>query len=446
MFANRRNVFIMDKEAMDACEERHELALKCNYLDPDNKWHYRSETTSSNGILITLDELQFDEDMCKPYYFDANTEYFRLNPEAERLYEESIVTRDKLLQDLEATYEGRMAERRRKRARTPGGATGAEPNHTPAPPAEPEPEITPTEYDNRFLYYDNGKYGIVDGENHFIIPCDYDGIECWTSGKYRVLKIDRWGVVDEDGNTILDIKYVSIGDIERGKALVQTASESYYIDENGKRLADETIKLQNGWTKFRFGAKWGIMDENKNVIVEPVYDEIGSFRRRLIGIRNGGFQKLVPRFEYRLKMHCTCTDNTGNRAVYDMKGLVLIEQNRRMMTIGRVYKDKIISNISFNKNAIYVNSISPHKENVMFEHVDNDYDFAMGETLTGTVVKRVLKKVYIRFADGRMTYTMKSTLEMAGKQPADYGRGKVITLQKTGYDSDYERTVWKMIE
>ena len=447
MYANRRNVFIIDKEAIDACEERHELVLKCNYLDPDNKWHYRNETTGNNGILITLDDLLYDEEMCKPYFFDANIEYFKLHPDAETNYIESIVTREKLLKDMEDTYNGRLAERRKKTTK---------PKDNTPPPSKPvsdpisdsglKPEITETGFNNRYYYFLNGKYGIVDGDNNFIIPCKYDDIECWTLGKYRVLVIDQWGVVDDNNNTVVEIKYRSIGDLNNGKALVETSLESYYIDDNGIRLPDEAIKIHKGWVKFRFGNQWGIMDEKKNVIVECVYDEIGSFRRRLIGIRNGSFQKLIPRYEYRLKMHCKCTDNIGNRAVYDMNGLLLKETSMKEQTKGKIYKKKVISNISFNTNTIYINNVSAKKENEKFEHVDNDYDFTMGEVLTGVILKKVMKKIFIQFKDGRLTYITRTTIEKAGKQLADYGKGKEITLQKIGYDSDFERTEWKFVE
>ena len=59
-------------------------------------------------------------------------------------------------------------------------------------------EITETGIENRFYYFYKGKYGIVDTDNHFIIPCKYDKISCWTNNKYRVLEIDQWGVIDEN--------------------------------------------------------------------------------------------------------------------------------------------------------------------------------------------------------------------------------------------------------
>ena len=447
MFANRRNVFIMDKEAMEACETRNELILKCNYLDPDNKWHYRMETTGNNGILISLEDLQFDEDMCKPYYFDANIEYFKINPEAEAQYNDSIVDREKLLKDLQDKYEGRMAERRRKRARTP--------EQKPIPVeeprvVEPEPDITNTEYDDRYYYFYKGKYGIINGNKEFIVPCIYDKITCWAKGKFRVLVIDQWGVVDENLKAIVDIKYKNIGDLVNGKAFVKTAIESYYIDENGKRVEDETIPLQNGWIKFRQAEKWGIREKNGNIIVECVYDEIGSFRSRLIGIRNGSFQKLVPRFDYRLKMHCRCSNNINNRAVYNINGLVLKETMKISGIIGSLYVNKKISNIDFIKNVIYINDLTEKKVNVKFDHIDNDYDFIKDVVLTGKIIQVVKngnsRKYHVLFENNRRTYFTKSTLTRAGVNLSDYKVGKTVKLQKIGFDNNYERTEWKLIK
>lgn len=447
MFANRRNVFIMDKETMEACEERKELVLKCNYLDPDNKWHYRKETTGNNGVLITLENLQFDEDMCKPYYYDANIEYFKINPKAEVEYHDSIVDREKLLKDLRDTYEGKIAERRRKTTKVP--------QQKPVPieiPSieEPKPVVTKTDYDDRFYFFYNGKYGIVDANDNFIIPCEYNKISCWTKNKYRVLVIDLWGVIDENQKVIIDIKYRSIGELVNGKAIVKTAQESYQIDEFGNRQADETLPLQNGWVKFRQSEKWGIRDKDGSIIVECVYDEIGSFRNRLIGIRNGSFQKLTPRFDYRIRMHCKCSNNIDNRAIYNINGLVMKEATKIPGIIGSLYFNKRISNIDFSKNAIYVSDLTEKSANKKFDHVDNDYDFATGETLIGTI-SRVSKnktrmKYYVLFEDRRITYFGKSTLIKAGENPANYDLGKKVTLQKTGYDSDVERTEWKLIK
>ena len=81
-YANKRNVFILDSEAQFESKRRGELVLKCNWLDSDNSWHFSPIKNNSDGILVTLDQLHFDAENSKPYYYDADSDYFSRNPSA----------------------------------------------------------------------------------------------------------------------------------------------------------------------------------------------------------------------------------------------------------------------------------------------------------------------------------------------------------------------------
>ena len=88
-YANKRNVFIFDKDAQQESEERGELVLKCNWLDIDNTWHYSSTKGNGDGVLITLDQLKLDKETCKPYFFYAETPYYEIHPSVkDRIFNE----------------------------------------------------------------------------------------------------------------------------------------------------------------------------------------------------------------------------------------------------------------------------------------------------------------------------------------------------------------------
>lgn len=447
MFANHRNVFIMDKETMNACKERQELVLKCNFLDPDGQWHFRKETTGNNGVLITLNDLLYDEEMCKPYYFEANSPYFQLHPNEESEYLESIVPRDKLLKDLQDKWEGKIAETRRKQSKEKIELPQVIRTVVDSTPIKEEvPEIIPTGCTNRFFYRHKGKVGIVDSNNNFIIPCEYNDIEMWTDTKFIVRRIDQWGIVDENNAIIADTKFKEIGELIEGKALVRTAIESYYINDRGNRLADGFVKLPNGWVKFRQGDQWGIKDSNDKVIVECIYDEIGSFRGRLIGFYKGNYQKLNARFEYRMTIKCQCINNIDNRARYSINGVQLIENQKETAIEGNLYTDKFINNISFSTNVIYVSNINQKKINEKINHVDQDTDFYNGEIISGTIEKVNGKKYFVRTDDGRITYFTASVLINANKKISQYNIGATVTIKKVGFDVNFERTIWKYVD
>lgn len=72
-YANKRNVFILDKDAIKKSKEENKLYLSVTWLDLNNKFVEKK--------LVSLDELSFDENSCKPFYFDADEQYYQNHPE-----------------------------------------------------------------------------------------------------------------------------------------------------------------------------------------------------------------------------------------------------------------------------------------------------------------------------------------------------------------------------
>ena len=100
-YANKRNIFIFDAEAQQASEERGELVLKCNWLDTDNTWHFSHAKGNGDGVLITIDELKYDEETAKPYYFDAETPYYEKYPEVKERIKNEEKSKQELLDKLQ---------------------------------------------------------------------------------------------------------------------------------------------------------------------------------------------------------------------------------------------------------------------------------------------------------------------------------------------------------
>lgn len=80
LYVYKRNVFLFDLEAQLESKCRGELILKCNWLDENGEWYYQKDKQGKNGILISIDEITFD-DKYHPYYFDADEAYYRKNPD-----------------------------------------------------------------------------------------------------------------------------------------------------------------------------------------------------------------------------------------------------------------------------------------------------------------------------------------------------------------------------
>lgn len=109
-YANKRNIFVFDKDAQAESLRRKELVLKCNWLDADNTWHYGPTDGDGNGIFIAIDQLNFDTKNNKPYYYDAEKEYFLQNKDV-------LLLRAKQELDLKAILEGLERREQQKKER-----------------------------------------------------------------------------------------------------------------------------------------------------------------------------------------------------------------------------------------------------------------------------------------------------------------------------------------
>lgn len=99
---------MFDRDAQTESFKRKELVLKCNWLNADNTWQYGPNDGDRNGIFITLDQLKFDTKNNKPYYYDAEKEYFLKN-------QDKVVLREKQELDLQTVLEGleRLSNKRK---------------------------------------------------------------------------------------------------------------------------------------------------------------------------------------------------------------------------------------------------------------------------------------------------------------------------------------------
>lgn len=109
-YANKRNIFVFDRDAQTESFKRKELVLKCNWLNADNTWQYGPNDGDRNGIFITLDQLKFDTKNNKPYYYDAEKEYFLKN-------QDKVVLREKQELDLQTVLEGLERREQQKKER-----------------------------------------------------------------------------------------------------------------------------------------------------------------------------------------------------------------------------------------------------------------------------------------------------------------------------------------
>lgn len=95
-------------------------------------------------------------------------------------------------------------------------------------------------------YQYSGKWGIINLKNEIKVPFRYSDLIAW--GGYAIVCYrNRWGVINYDGDIIIRLKYESI----------------FLTDQD-----------QPEFFVFKKEGKYGLMDNQDQILIAPVYDEI----------------------------------------------------------------------------------------------------------------------------------------------------------------------------
>lgn len=137
----------------------------------------------------------------------------------------------------------------------------------------------------------NGKHGLLDNNFKIAIPIIYDFLQaCYSCNDspniYLVTQSRKYGVIKTNGNIILPTKYNNITFLMPGIIRVGIGKNKYGIaDSTGKMLADTIFSsiMPRSDTKAielktaDMTPKKGLMSFNGKIIIQPIYDQIGSF-------------------------------------------------------------------------------------------------------------------------------------------------------------------------
>ena len=618
LFDNHRNVFVFDKEAQSASEKEGVPCLKCNWLDPNDQWHFRVDRFGSNGTLVGINQLTYDDEYCKPYYYDANEDYFAAHPEAHDNYLSTRMSRDELRKMLEDKWlrsssyeEAQVLMRQRHLRATPycvqnwwgfrfndtviippifteaprdlcngfylvkqdanhgivnyygekivkwdgiiqcdsmnydsvhkrllfsrnglwgvANLTGKElikasfetildwtnttyrvkqngkwgltdidgkivtdciydklgelvnscANATKAHPACPWKQVSGlVGEDGQELYTVKSQqpdglsiiqsfesWGIKNEAMQDVVPCHYEEIRPWAEMKYRVKENGKWGIIDVQTNTtMLPPTSDAISELKDGVAIVQSAGLEYAIDCNGNKVTQEAIPLQNGWKKTKVAGKWGIVDKDGNTLVNHQYDEIGSFRSRMIGVINQKFIKLNLNYAHPIYISGKLINSTGKCHFINIAGVKCMISDFSLSQAGKsitqifddtgTCKQFGFANLIFNKRQYLLRILKPEQLTHTLSHADGKNDFTLGEILEGKITsfkayskngKRKRTKAMVEFPDGRTTMVPRRFFNTPSQSIDHYNVNNIIKLEKIGFDEELDQTIWEVL-
>ena len=183
-YANKRNIFVFDNESQDKSLEENILYLHCMWMEEDGSF--------SKGKFVTLDDLSFDEETCKPYYIDADLIFYKLFPERQRTIEELERTRKSIVDALMkrmADDESRKIERLKEEllheAKMKEVGETASPfrslelwgfKHNEIVITQPQFDLIEKVDTDNYIVTKGNKKGIVNKYGRLIVNCDYNNV------------------------------------------------------------------------------------------------------------------------------------------------------------------------------------------------------------------------------------------------------------------------------
>ena len=464
LFDNRSCVFIMDDEAERACKEAKDLRLKCNWLVDGKHWFYTNANTGSNGILVSLNDLNYDDtNTYKPYYR-------KMGPKPTLDSEDLIGLKPGIFKYRQGSLWGIYNQEKDIKSQCKYSdisldkkgsivAVTSDYLHPRVGILSDIGEEIPTTYTK--LATDVYRLNIFelfclahkkDGEPFTEM---FESIEKWGNDRLVIKTQSGYGAMDYKGNIIITPKYIEFVIDNNWTAKVTDYSGTYLINHIGIAIPDETIELSGKIRKVRHLDRWGMYDNSGTLFIKYSYLEIGSFRKRFYGITENGLFKLqkAPRYDYRIPFRAVFKGMSSNGDyVFDCHGIEMImpdnKYNHAERFVGTEYDVYLLNIIKEDDKEFYIIAAADDKTNEMkFDQVDSDSDFKKGEKLTGKVTRiKNGKRLYIRFPDGRQTYISKSRIKRFGFDPKQYGEKSLITLEKIDFDPYYESTKWKVIK
>lgn len=268
----------------------------------------------------------------------------------------------------------------------------------------PEYDKLPKEYSDFMIAQKNNKYGIIDRLNNVILPFEFDkflpiykDFKNWRdrewSGYYSATKNGKSGIYNQKGKATIPLEYETVSKLKEGLYCVGSKGSGYgvltiegkevlpieyenslymvndkylqtekdgkygWIDFEGVTILPfeyEEINLYNYPTThwmFKKKGKWGIMDNDFQVVLEPRYDSMrkrnGFLHVKLgekVGFYNRKFKLIVP-IEYKeieflsRSLFKVRAGDFGQYGVIDSLGNLLLKPEYRYV---QSVNDKII--------------------------------------------------------------------------------------------------------
>lgn len=126
----------------------------------------------------------------------------------------------------------------------------------------------------------NSRYGLMDFEGNVLTPCKYEKIGAFTDGNLaHVILNDKVGYIDSNGKEVIPPIYDYSRTLPGNRYALYKDGLCYLVDNRtGKQVTSQVYnkieQYRDNLLKVSLDGKYGMIDPDGNIVLEPIYDEM----------------------------------------------------------------------------------------------------------------------------------------------------------------------------
>lgn len=152
--------------------------------------------------------------------------------------------------------------------------------------------------DDIFPLYDGEEWGFynIQGDLQF---GGYEAVSAIGNGMAAVKQNGRWQIIDDSGTPVGEETYDDVVMDEKNimyrneRIFVEQDYQYFMLDGTGQQIGDTSYEgadvfRGDGYAAVKIDGKWGFVDVDGNVVIEPQYEEARSFSNGYAAVRYAG--------------------------------------------------------------------------------------------------------------------------------------------------------------
>lgn len=141
------------------------------------------------------------------------------------------------------------------------------------------------------------RYGYIDAHGGTVLLPAYEEAQPFSEGLAAVRKDGRWSFIDKKGKVALKTACVALGDYHEGLAACKTSGGKLgFIDRQGKLVVKASYlyspgrvyAYSDGLAGVATAKGTGFIDRTGRTIVQPAYEDVGSFQEGYAAVKKDG--------------------------------------------------------------------------------------------------------------------------------------------------------------